>query len=127
MDPSNLALVISSLGVGGIVGVFAKSFLDKKYHRFAQVFEYKQSRYKALSILMWVALNPSKYEFEQLRIHRPNITNSKILDRELEMEYHNALLFASDQVLDSMRTFIDNKTIENWKKVSKEMRKDLYD
>jgi hypothetical protein len=126
VDSTNLALVLSSLGLGGVIGVFAKSFFDKKYHRFAQVFEFKQSRYKALSILMWVAMNPTKYELEQLKRHRPDIQNFKNLDRELEMEYHNAMLFASDQVLSAMRSFIDSKSTRNWSSVAKAMRKDLY-
>lgn len=71
-------------------------------------------------------MNPSKYELEQLKRHRPDIQNFKNLDRELEMEYHNAMLFASDQVLSSLRVFIDNKTPDNWVVVAQNMRKDLY-
>lgn len=116
-----------SLISGGFLGVFTKSFLDKRYHRFSQSFEFKQNRYKAIMILMWVAMNPSKYELEQLKRHRPDIQNFKNLDRELELEYHNAMLFASNKVLKALRSFIANRTPENWSIVAKKMRKDLYD
>ena len=37
---NQLALILSSLGVGGLLGVFAKSVLDKRQLKFSKIFEY---------------------------------------------------------------------------------------
>jgi hypothetical protein len=59
---NEIALIISSLGAGGLIGAFAKSFLDKRQFKFTKIFDYKEYRYKAMSILMLTAVNPSDYE-----------------------------------------------------------------
>jgi hypothetical protein len=46
---------------------------DARQLKFSKVFEYKEARYKAIMILMWVAMNPTKYEFAQIAKHRPYI------------------------------------------------------
>lgn len=106
--------------------MFAKFFLDRQNHKFSRIFEYKEARFKAIMILMWVATNPTEHEFGQLAKHRPDIKSVKDLDRELELEYHNAMLFASDKVLDALKAFLEKKNIENWKIVTRAMKKDLY-
>lgn len=102
---NEIALVISSLGVGGLLGAFAKSFLDKRHLKFTKVFDYKEARYKAMTILMLTAVNPSEYELAQLKMRRPEIGNVDDLDRELDLEYHNSMLFASKKVLKSFAAF----------------------
>jgi len=122
----SLVLILSGLGVGGLLGVFAKSFLDKQHHKFSKIFEYKEARYKAIMIMMWVAMNPSEYELGQLAKHRPDIKGIDELDRELDLEYHNAMLYASDEVLGTLKQFLKNKNLESWKLITRAMRKDLY-
>jgi hypothetical protein len=63
----NIALLLSGLGVGGLLGVFAKSILDKRQFKFSKAFDYKEVRYQAITMLMLTAVNPSKYELAQLR------------------------------------------------------------
>ena len=123
---NNILLVLSALGIGGILGAFAKSILDKQQFKFSKIFEYKEVRYKAILILMWVAMNPSKYEFSQLVKHRPNLKSVKELERELKLEYYNAMLFASDEVLNALGEFLKDKTLDNWEKTTRAMKKDLY-
>lgn len=121
-----LVLILSGLGIGGILGVFLKSLLDKQHHKFSKVFEYKEARYKAIMILMWVSLNPTEYELGQLRKHRPDIKSIEELDRELYFEYHNAMLFASDKVLAAFNIFLHKKDISTWKLIVRAMKRDLY-
>lgn len=123
---NQIAVALSSLGVGGLLGVFAKSVLDKQQLRFSKVFDYKEVRYKAISILMLAAANPTKYDLAQLKIRRPEIGNLDDLDRELELEYHNAMLFASDDVLKHFAVFLKDKSITSYAVVARAMRRDLY-
>ena len=126
MDSNNWTVILTSLLSGGILGVVIKGILDKRYHRFSQAFEFKQARYKAISILMLTAMNPNKYEFRQLKRHRPDIEGLKDLDRELEMEYYNSMLFASQKVTSALKEFINKKDLVNYQKVAHAMRKDTY-
>jgi hypothetical protein len=121
-----VTLALSALGIGGLLGVIAKSFFDKQHHKFSKVFEYKEARYKAIMILMWIAMNPSEYELAQLSKHRPDIKSAKELDRELSLEYHNAMLFAPDEVLETLKIFMEKKDLASWKKIARAMKKDLY-
>jgi hypothetical protein len=123
---NNIVLLLSGLGIGGLLGAFAKSFLDKQQHKFSKVFEYKEARYKAIMILMWVAMNPSEYELRKLAQHRPDIKNIKELDSELNLEWHNAMLFASDEVLTNLSAFLKEKNFENLRLTILSMKKDLY-
>jgi hypothetical protein len=123
---NEIALVISSLGVGGLLGVFTKSILDKRQLKFSKVFEYKERRYQAITIMMLTAVNPSEYKITQLRMRRPDIDGIDDLDKELELEYHNSMLFASNNVLRSFSTSLTEKSLVNYQAVAQAMRKDLY-
>jgi hypothetical protein len=123
---SAVALVLSSLGIGGALGIVVKSILDKRQFRFSKVFDYKERRYRAIVILMWVAMNPSEHELSMLKRHRPELVDNDGIDRELELEYHNMMIYASDKVLSSFKQFLDEKNLTNWKAVTRAMKKDLY-
>jgi hypothetical protein len=99
---TEIVSLVSGLGLGGLLGVFAQSVLAKKQMRFTKVFDFKEARYKAMAILMLTAVDPSEYAWEQLRVRRPGINKAEDLDNELKTEYYNAMLFASDKVLRSL-------------------------
>jgi hypothetical protein len=123
---NDLALIFSSLGVGGLLGAFAKSLLDKQQLRFTKLFDYKERRYQAIAIQMLTAASPSEYELAQLKMRRPDISGIEDLDKELELEYRNAMLYASDEVLRCFAAFLEEKSLENYRAVAQAMRKDLY-
>jgi hypothetical protein len=52
--------------------------------------------------------------------------NTDDLGKELELEYHNSMLFASKKVLRSFETFLADKTLANYRGLAEAMRKDLY-
>lgn len=108
------------------MGALAKALLDKRHLRFSKVFDFKERRYQAISILMWAAMNPSDYELAQLRRNRPEIDSVERLDRELNLEYHNAMLFASRRVLKRFEAFLGEKSPANWRAVTRAIKKDLY-
>jgi hypothetical protein len=99
--------------VGGLLGVFAKSILDKGQLKFSKVFEFKERRYQAIAILMLTAANPSPYELAQLRSRRPDLKRTEDLDSELRMEYHNAMLYASPKVLKNFASFLKDESISS--------------
>jgi len=123
---TQITLVLTSLGLGGLLGAYAKAVLDKRQLKFTKIFEYKEARYKAIMIMMWVAMNPNEHELTLLQMRRPEIDNVDKLHRELELEYHNAMLYASRRALRKLRAFLDDKTVANWTAAVRAMKKDLY-
>jgi hypothetical protein len=109
-----------------LLGAYAKAVLDKRQLKFSKVFEYKEARYKAIMIMMWVAMHPDEHELTLLQMRRPEIDNVDKLHRELELEYHNAMLYASRRALRKLRAFLDDKTVSNWTAAVRAMKKDLY-
>lgn len=118
--------LISGLGLGGLLGALAKSLLDKQQMRFTKIFDFKEARYKAISILMLTAVDNSDYAWGQLKMRRPEINSTEDLNNELEVEYYNAMLFASNKVLESFKTFLTDKNLANYEIIVRAMRKDLY-
>ena len=123
---NEIALAFSALGIGGLLGAFAKAVLDKRQLKFSKVFDYKERRYQAIAILMWVAANPNEHEFAMLKVRRPELTDIEGLGRELELEYYNMMTYASDNVLAAFKVFLNAKNLDNWQTVARAMKKDLY-
>jgi hypothetical protein len=94
----------TSLGVGSLLGVFAKSALDKRQLKFSKVLSTKR-RTKSHHDTYVGSDEPDSYEFEQLSAHRPDLSTAEKLNRELEIEYHNAMLYASRRALKQLRAF----------------------
>lgn len=123
---SDLTLIITALGVGGLLGAFAKGLIDKRHLRFSKVFDYKERRYQALAILMWVKANPTEGEFRKLIERRPDLPDVSALERELNLEVHNSLLYASRKVSRRLQAFISDSDLEKYDAVIRAMKKDLY-
>jgi hypothetical protein len=60
------------------------------------------------------------------KIHRPEMSSTEDLDRELELEYHNAMLYSSDDVMRSFAAFLKDKSMAKYEAVARAMRRDLY-
>ena len=125
MDLGTITTILTSLGIGGLIGNVFQSFLQSKGKVNEREFNFKEQRYKALMILMWTSLNP-KSELKHLRFYREDILDIKTLHRELKLELYNSLLYAEDNVIYSLRKFIEKINHQNYSSVALEMRKDLY-
>lgn len=126
MSVAEVALLLSSLSVGGLLTVLLKSFVGKKRLRYSKAFEYREARYKATLILLWTKVAFAD-RIEKLRNHRPDIRSEKDLDDELELEYHIFLLFASEAVLGAFKSFLMSPDAKAWREIAVQMRNDLYD
>jgi hypothetical protein len=54
------------------------------------------------------------------------MSGAEDLDRELDLEYHNAMLYVSNDVLKHFEIFLKNKSMVNYEAVARVMRRDLY-
>jgi hypothetical protein len=81
-------------------------------------------RYKAIVLQMKVILKPDDLKYMQL--HRPDLKNMEDVKNEVETELYNWLLFASDDVIKSLKEFILKPNNVNYAKTVFAMRKDCW-
>ncbi len=112
-------------GLGGVIAIFIKSFLDQNQQVRLQEFDFKQTRYKCIVILMQARLTWQENK-EQLQRHRPDLPTLDHLKSELNIELMNGLLFASDEVITALSSFIEEPTFSTYVTTAFAMRKDLY-
>lgn len=125
MNTETVLSIIASLSLGGVIATFFSSYLSSRDKINESNFKFKEQRYKAIMILMWTSLSP-KSELKHLKIYRPDIPNSKTLLVELKLELYNALLYAGDDVIISLKKFIANTNHKTYSEVALQMRKDLF-
>ena len=123
---SNLQIIISILtllGVGGIAGGYITYLLDKKKERGFKVLEQKEKRYKSCLLYMDAFFEPKNIKY--LSSRQPDIDDAKDIIAYLQMEYHEMILYASKEVIISVKTFIEDPSRENFLNTILIMRRDL--
>src|SRR3989344_3847084 len=116
--------VLTLLGLGGIVGGYITYLLDKKKEREFKVLEQKEKRYKSCLLYMDAFFEPKNIKY--LSSRQPDIDNAQDVIEYLKAEYHEMLLYASKDVILSVKAFINNPTRENFLKTVLSMRQDLW-
>lgn len=125
MNIENVLSVLGLLGVGGLLGTWLQVFLQRKSSALLQKQEFKETRYKCIIILMYTALDYGKRGSGLAKFGRSFSSEDDVLD-ELQVEWHNAILFASEDVLREMHAFIREPTVKLFKQAAIAMRKDLW-
>ena len=87
--------------------------------------DFKDARYKCIIMLMYTLLDFEKRNIGLDKFGR-NFSTPKDLADEIKAEWHNAILFASDEVLENLYSFIKNPSPASFKKTALSMRKDLW-
>lgn len=123
----NLAQIIISalalLGIGGVAGVYIAYLLDKKKEREFKVLEQKEKRYKSCLLYMDAFFEPKNIKY--LSSRQPDINSAQDIIEYLKMEFHEMILYASNDVIYSVKAFIEDPTYENFLKTILTMRQDL--
>ncbi len=115
---------LTLLGVGGIVGGYITFLLDKKKELEFKQLEQKEKRYKSCLLYMDVYFEPKNIKY--LSSRQPDIDNAQDVIEYLKAEYHEMLLYASKDVILSVKAFINDPTRENFLKTVLNMRQDLW-
>ncbi|MBU2539780.1 hypothetical protein KJ786_01300 [Patescibacteria group bacterium] len=114
---------LTLLGIGGIVGGYITYLLDKKKEREFKVLEQKEKRYKSCLLYMDAFFEPKNIKY--LSSRQPDINNAQDVIEYLKMEYHEMMLYASKEVILSVKAFIENPTHEKFLRTILTMRQDL--
>ena len=114
---------LTLLGVGGIVGGYITYLLDKKKEREFKILEQKEKRYKSCLLYMDAFFEPKNIKY--LSSRQPDIDNAQDVIEYLKMEYHEMMLYASKEVILSVKAFIENPTHEKFLRTILTMRQDM--
>lgn len=114
--------ILTLLGIGGIIGGYTTYLLDKKKEREFKVLEQKEKRYKSCLLYMDAFFEPENIKY--LSSRNPDIDNAHDIVEYLKMEYHEMMLYASREVIFSVKLFIENPTRENFLQTILTMRQD---
>lgn len=114
---------LTLLGIGGIVGGYTTYLLDKKKEREFKVLEQKEKRYKSCLLYMDAFFEPKNIKY--LSSRQPDIDNAQDVIEYLKMEYHKMMLYASKEVILSVKAFIESPTHERFLRTILTMRQDL--
>lgn len=114
---------LTLLGLGGILGGYISYLLDKKKEREFKVLEQKEKRYKSCLLYMDAFFEPKNMKY--LSSRHPDIDDAQDVIEYLKMEYHEMILYASKDVIFSVKAFIENPARDNFLKTILTMRQDL--
>ena len=125
MTIEDIFKVVSLLGLGGILGTYFRILWERRNKALIQKQEFKETRYKCIILLMHSALDFDKNKILLNQHGRSFATLDDLMD-ELKAEWHNMILYASDEVLTESHVFICNPSQIAFKKVALAMRGDLW-
>jgi len=126
MTFETVASLITVLGAGTILGAYFQSQFEHKKQVKEKEHELKHKRYGAILILMLTKLDP-KTALPHIHTLRPDLENITDVDSKLKTELLNGVLFASDEVIQTMACFIHKPSYSTYIKTTIAMIRDLWD
>ena len=121
----NMVAAIGLLGIGGLLGHYFQILWQRRSSELSKKQEFKEVRYKCIIILMYASLDFDKNKLELEKVGRNFRSLNDVLE-ELQMEWYNMILFASDDALKAMHSFIQSPTRSQFKSAALAMRADLW-
>src|SRR3989344_8075155 len=116
-------IILSLLGILGI-GSIITTFLNKHKEIEFQKIDQKQKRYKSTLLFMDVYNEPKNIKY--LSSRHPDIHKMDDVIEYLKSEYHEMILYASKEVVISVKQFIEKPNRKKFLAVILAMRKDLW-
>ncbi len=120
-------VVISSLvalGVGGSLGYYIQYVLQHKKDIESDIHKLKRERYGSILIQMLTVIEP-QHLLKTQKIRSDFKTIEDVKD-EVKTELLHSIMFASDEVIQNMSTFLKNPTKPTFISAALAMRKDLW-
>ena len=116
--------IVAFIGSAGIIGASLTYYFDKrKQIKFSEQKE-KEKRYLAIVIQMRIVVEPDQMKY--VKHLRPDLVTLEDWKNEVRAEWFNLLLFASDDVIKSLKEFIQKPENATYAKTVIAMRKDLW-
>ncbi len=125
MTTQEIISAIGLIGLGGLLKGLLDFFIADKKRKSETKHQFKETRYKAIILLCYTYANFER-EGTTIIVQRPDIDSKERLFNELNAEWINMTLYASDKVLLSMKNFLESGKESEFNELIISMRKDLY-
>jgi acyl-CoA hydrolase len=125
MDAQILIPLLTGLGIGSIATSIISGWLDKKKQMDLTLARILEDKYRGLLVFMACALDIEKKRFFTISEQVEQKTSKDYMNQVIEYYYHSTL-YSSDQVILSLKDFINSPSQESYIKVAQAMRKDLW-
>jgi len=125
MTTQEIISAIGLIGLGGLLKGVLDFFIADRRRKSETKHQFKETRYKAIILLCYTYVNFER-EGTTLIVQRPDINSKERLYNELNAEWINITLYASDKVLLSMKKFLESNNESEFNEMILAMRKDLY-
>jgi hypothetical protein len=124
MDVNLITGLIAGPGIGSAATAWIQYLLRRRETAFQSHRKDLEARYRVVILLIYAAFDfdSNKASF---RINRPDLLDKQAVLGELTAECYNMMLFASEETLRSLRSFIQDPDKNNLRKAASAMRKDL--
>jgi hypothetical protein len=122
---TTLVSLLAAVGFGGVLGAYFQVLFQQRSKLGEREHELKQKRYLCILILMLAKLTPQAGLGRVNKI-RPDLRTLSDVEDELKTELLNAVVFASQPVLDSLAEFMGRPTENSFVAAALAMRKDLW-
>ena len=110
---------------GGVIATFLKSYFDKTREIALNLNKITEDKYRSLLVFMACAIDINKKRYFHLNEQVENNTSEDYLNQIKEYYYHS-VLYSSDEVILSLKAFIEEPNKHNYVKAAQSMRKDLW-
>jgi len=120
---STIQIILGFLGLIGVGGIITAVMAKKKELAF-KVLENKERRYKSCLLYMDVYFEPKNIKY--LSSRQSDIHSASDVIEYLKAEYHEMILYASKDVVLSVKSFIESPSKEKFLKAVLAMRHDLW-
>jgi hypothetical protein len=121
----NVLAVLGLMGIGGLLTAYFNILWQRQSAAESQRQEFKFTRYKCILLLMYACLDFEKERVKLAEHGRKFATISDLLD-ELTVEWHNMILYSSDEAIRTTQAFIAEQNQGNFYKAVLAMRRDLW-
>lgn len=119
-----LIAILGVLGIGSLVATTLAYIFDKRKQIKLSEQEEKEKRYKSLVQKMRIVIEPEDMKY--VKEHRPDLKNVEDWKKEIQQEWFNSLLFASDDVIRTLKEFVLKPSNMAYAKTILAMRRDLW-
>jgi phosphopantetheine adenylyltransferase len=116
--------LLGTFGLGGILVALFQTIFERRKRVEQEEHDLKYKRYLAIIVLMLTQLNPET--LPKARMIRPDLKNMDDVQKEIEFELLNGILFANDNVIKAMTEFSRNPMHSSLIKTVVAMRRDLW-
>ena len=125
--------ILKAIGISSVVTIiisFVFNIVEKKLsYRFEKVIIERENRYRSILVFMSVLVDFENFKHINTE-YRPQASDEETVIKyylgEIKLHKNFCYLFASQKVIDSIETFINNPTKEKYKETALAMRKDLW-